>query len=184
MEIWQIIVAIGLIVIFAIVIIIYYIATRKKPEVEAVEVNRRYGGGREMVPFDEDMEEALSRRRVVCPDCGEEVDPYDENCPSCGARMIYGEFECSNCGAAVDPRDKECPKCGEILLPDPFVCPSCQRPVDSDATRCDSCGARFWSPIRLDERSMKSRLKKFADDEKEIEPEIEKAGSRGRKAYR
>ena len=85
-----------------------------------------------MVPFDEEMEEALYRRRVVCPDCGEEVDPYDDECPACGARMTFGEFECSNCGEAVDPRDKECPKCGEILLPDPFVCPKCSKPVEAD----------------------------------------------------
>jgi uncharacterized OB-fold protein len=184
METWQILLAIGLIVIFAIVIIIYYMATRRKSEVEAVEVDRRQGGRREMVPFDEDMEEALYRRRVVCPDCGDEVDPYDENCPSCGARMTFGEFECSNCGEAVDPRDKECPKCGEILLPDPFVCPSCSKPVEADATRCDNCGARFWSPIRLDEKAMKDRLKKFADDEEKAEPEEEEARPKRRRAYR
>ncbi|MGA1866779.1 MAG: zinc ribbon domain-containing protein, partial [Thermoplasmatota archaeon] len=71
------------------------------------------------------------------------------------------EFECPNCGSWVDPRERECPKCGEILLPEPFVCPNCMAAVEADATRCDNCRARFWSPIRLDDKTLKGRMKKF-----------------------
>ncbi|MFO8050553.1 MAG: zinc ribbon domain-containing protein [Thermoplasmatota archaeon] len=162
---------------------IYFIA--RKREVEALEVERPGIGRQEMIPFDEDIEEALYKKRVVCPECGEDVDPYDEVCPHCESRMSSGVFECSNCGKEVDPRDKECPHCGDILLPDPFVCPSCGRPVEMDATRCDSCGARFWSPIRLDDASVKKRVRKFEEPKgEESEEESPERGPQKRRSYR
>ena len=138
-----------------------------------------------MIPFNEEIEEALYKKRVVCPECGEDVDPYDEECPSCCSRMRSVVFECSNCGKEVDPRDTECPHCGDILLPDPFVCPSCNKPVEIDATRCDNCNARFWSPIRLDEASMKKRMKSFEEpkEEEKVE-ESDEPAVRRRRAYR
>lgn len=167
------IIAFLVILIVGILIAFYYVyfLSRRRTEVEALEYDRPGKRMTEMVPFDEEVEEALYKKRVVCPVCGEDVDPYDEECPACGAKLSSGVFECSNCGKEVDPRDKECPHCGEILLPDPFVCPNCNKPVEMDATKCDSCGARFWSPIRLDEVSMKKRIRKFEEPEEEPEEE-------------
>lgn len=183
MDTWAYILAAVLLIVIVLAIVIYYIITSRKKEVEAVEVERPQTGAREIIPFDEDMEAALYKKKVVCPECKEDVDPYDEVCPYCQVRLKFGEFECSNCGSLVDPRDKECPQCGEILFPDPFVCPNCQAAVEADSTKCDSCGARFWSPIRLDERSLKSRLRKLEDVGSEPEPEKEERPSR-RRAYR
>ena len=185
METWTVIliVAIPIAILFAIGIYYIMIMSRRRKDIEAVEVERPYDRTTEITPFDEDMEEALYKKRVVCPDCGEDVDPYDEECPACGVRLSFGEFECSNCGSSVDPRDKECPQCGEILFPDPFVCPNCQSPVEADSERCDSCGARYWSPIRLDEKSMKERLHSFEEPEFVEEPELEERPV-GRRAYR
>jgi hypothetical protein len=185
METWALILAVALFLAILLALGIYYIITqsRKRREIESVEVEGPRWRTDEIMPFDEDMEEALYKKRVVCPDCGEDVDPYDEECPACGARMTFGEFECSNCGSGVDPRDKECPQCGEILFPDPFVCPNCQSPVEAESERCDSCGARYWSPIRLDEKSMKERLHSFEEPELIEEPELEERPV-ARRAYR
>ncbi|MFW3146731.1 MAG: zinc ribbon domain-containing protein [Thermoplasmatota archaeon] len=184
MELWLILlIIIGAIFIFGLVLV-YFIITRRKPEVQALEMERPGYGAREMVPFDEEMEEALYKKRIVCPECGEDVDPYDEECPACGSRMKAGIFECSNCAREVDPRDKECPHCGEILLPDPFVCPSCGRPVEADSSRCDSCGARYWSPIRLDEASLKKRTRREEEEKVEEPPEEPPEKPRRVRGYR
>ena len=73
METWTLILAGALLVVIAIVIVIYYVLGNRRKEVEAVEVDRPERRTREITPFDEDMEEALYKKRVVCPDCGEDV---------------------------------------------------------------------------------------------------------------
>jgi hypothetical protein len=52
-----------------------------------------------------------------------------------------------------------------------------------DATTCDTCGSRFWSPIRLDEESMKERLHDI--EEPALEQEVlEEEEPVRRRAYR
>ncbi|MBN1389926.1 MAG: zinc ribbon domain-containing protein [Candidatus Thermoplasmatota archaeon] len=167
MDTWSYILAAGIFMFIVIVVLIYIIMSSRRREVEAVEVERPRRGKREMVPFDKDIETALYKKRTVCPECSSEVDPYDEECYNCHARLKIGEYECPNCSSLVDPRDRECPQCGEILLVEPYVCPNCLSAVEADAVRCDSCRARFWSPIRLDEKTQKSRLKKLENGSRE-----------------
>ncbi|MBN1538833.1 MAG: zinc ribbon domain-containing protein [Candidatus Thermoplasmatota archaeon] len=171
----------GMFLVIIIIFVIYIILSNRRREVEAVEIARPRRRGREIVPFNEDIEAALYKRRVLCPECDEEVNPFDQECPSCHCRLRPDEFECPNCGSLVDPRDRECPHCGEILLPEPFVCPNCLSPVEPDAVRCDNCRAKFWSPIRLDETTLKSRLKKIENASEE--PKWEKSSLR-RRPYR
>jgi DNA-directed RNA polymerase subunit RPC12/RpoP len=147
----------------ALVIIFWIISRQRRGQVEAIEEDLPRRPPREMVVFDEEAAEVLERRIVKCSNCSGEVSPYDEECPNCGARLSLGRYECSNCGSEVDPRDKECPQCGEILLPDPYVCPNCLKPVEMDSQRCDNCGARYWSPILLDEATLKKRRRKLED---------------------
>jgi DNA-directed RNA polymerase subunit RPC12/RpoP/Na+-transporting methylmalonyl-CoA/oxaloacetate decarboxylase gamma subunit len=170
-----IMILIGFVLLFFVIAIIWFISRQQRRQVEAIEEEPRAIGRREMIPFDDEAAEVLERRIVRCSKCDEEVSPYDEECPHCGARLSVGIYECSSCGKEVDPRDKECPHCGEILLPEPYVCPSCGKPVEEDARRCDICGARFWSPILLDERSLK---KKAVREEPEPEPEPERDSPR------
>ena len=176
-------VLLGAFVLIAVVLIIIRFATKqKKPQVEAIEEHERHYHDRETIPFDEEAAEVLERRIVRCSKCDEEVSPYDEYCPHCDSKLVVGSYECSSCGKDVDPRDKECPHCGEILLPDPYVCPVCGKPVESDSTKCDSCGAKYWSPILLDENSLKK--KKIAEQPIEEEPPQEEERPRRRRAYR
>jgi DNA-directed RNA polymerase subunit RPC12/RpoP len=155
-----IMILIGFGLLIAVIAVIWFISRHQRRQVEAIEEEPRRGSMREMVPFDEEAAEVLERRIVRCSKCDEEVSPYDDECPHCGARLTVGIYECSSCGKEVDPRDKECPHCGEILLPEPYVCPNCSKPVEDDARKCDSCGARFWSPILLDEASLKKKVRK------------------------
>jgi DNA-directed RNA polymerase subunit RPC12/RpoP len=181
--IWLIL--IGVFVALVVVFVIFKVLTsQRRPQVEAIEEDRRPMDRREFVPFDEEAAEVLERRIVRCSKCDEEVSPYDDYCPHCEARLTIGAYECSNCGKDVDPRDKECPHCGEILLPDPYVCPVCGRPVEQDSTKCDSCGAKYWSPILLDEASLKR--KKIAEQPQQVEEEeeVEEERPRRRRAYR
>ncbi len=167
----------------ALIMIIWFISKQQKGNVEAIEDEAPRRGMREMIPFDEEAAEVLERRIVKCSKCDEDVSPYDEECPHCGSRLSIGIYECSNCGETVDPRDKECPHCGENLLPDPYVCPNCLKPVEEDSQKCDSCGSRYWSPILLDEKTMKKKRRKFEEpEEPESEPEPERP--RRRRAYR
>lgn len=178
------IVLIGAFVALAVILIIIKFATRqRKPQLEAIEEEGQRYHQREMIPFDDEAAEVLERRIVRCSKCDEEVSPYDEFCPHCDARLVIGSYECSSCGKDVDPRDKECPHCGEILMPDPYVCPVCGKPVEGDSTKCDSCGAKYWSPILLDEMSLKKkrRVMEMEAEEKEEEPE---EPSRGRRNFR
>jgi DNA-directed RNA polymerase subunit RPC12/RpoP len=159
---------IGFGLLLALIAIIWVISRQQRRQVEAIEEEPGRRDRREIIPFDEEAAEVLERRIVRCSKCDEEVSPYDEECPHCNARLSVGIYECSSCGKEVDPRDKECPHCGEILLPEPYVCPNCGRPVEKDARRCDNCGARFWSPILLDEASMKKKTGK--SEPESIEP--------------
>ena len=143
------------------VIVIYYLITKgSSRSEEALEIKDRSRRG-SMTPFSDRSDEMLASRQFVCPECGEGVGPRDEECPACGKKLVLGEFECNNCGKTVDPTYTECPYCGEILLPEPYVCPRCHSPVEFDATSCDACKSKFWSPILLDEASMKKRKAKY-----------------------
>ena len=83
METWAYILAAVLFIVIVLAILVYIIISSRRKEIEAVEVDRPRGGVREIIPFDEDMEEALYKKKVVCPECKEDVDPYDEECPYC-----------------------------------------------------------------------------------------------------
>lgn len=56
-----------------------------------------------------------------CPKCGAAVEPDDEYCPSCGARLVD---YCPSCGAPMDPGQEVCDECG----------------MSSRGVRCPKCG--------------------------------------------
>jgi len=159
------------------VVILYFLLRPKRDKVATAEARPGQMRGWSMED-DEEMEEALSRRIFTCPNCDTEVGPYDEECPSCGAHLKVGEFECPNCGQNVDPRDRECPVCGEILTPEPYVCPNCYSVVEPDTRRCDRCGTSFWSPIQLDENTLKKKRREYIREEDEEGKEEEKREER------
>ena len=173
------IILIGIIILIVVVFVIgYFLLRQNRRNVvpEAVERPRYHQGFDDYI--DEDMEEAISRRIFTCPNCDTEVGPFDEECPSCGAHLKVGEFECPNCGQNVDPRDRECPVCGEILTPEPYVCPNCYSVVEPDTRRCDRCGTSFWSPIQLDENTLKKKRREYIREEDEEGKEEEKREER------
>jgi len=155
----------GVALVFVAVILVVIFLLRPRKPVEAIEEPRsRYQQNTMMI--DREVDEEVMNKRFLCPKCSSEV-YYDEaECPSCGTRFVNDEFECPSCSKQVDPREKECPYCGEILMEEPYVCPNCSSPVSPESTRCDKCKSTFWSPIRLDQRSLDKRKSKA-----EIEPE-------------
>lgn len=170
-------VLVGLIAFAFLIFLVYFIMSGKKREEPEEETRPRR---KVEFYYDEDMEEAMEGRIFTCDNCGDEVSPYDEECPGCGSKLTPGVFECSNCNREVDPRDRECPHCGEILLPEPYVCPKCSSPVEAESIKCDRCGAEYWSPILLDEKSIDKRRKKMSFEE-EPEPEEEEEKPRMRR---
>jgi predicted amidophosphoribosyltransferase len=160
MELWLILLIIALFVGAIVLILVFLIKPKRTVEAIEDQGRRRY----DTLTIEQEVDEEVMNKKFLCPKCNSEV-YYDESeCPSCQTRFVSGEYECPNCSKQVDPREKECPYCGEILQEEPFVCPNCSSPVAPDATRCDKCNASFWSPIRLDQRSLDRRRRK-------VEPE-------------
>jgi len=181
METWLIILIVVLVIAAVCGLALVYFLTQRKEEVEAVEVGRRQYGN-DLTPFDGELEGVLERRTMNCPNCGDVVGPYDEECPACNTRLKAGEYECGNCHTAVDPRENVCPNCGDILLAEPYVCPKCDYPVEADSRKCDNCGATYWSPILLDRKSIKARMRpveaQVEEKPKEVPPKSERTAYR------
>lgn len=119
--------------------------------------------------YDEEMDyDGLEDKDFVCRNCGDVVDPFDEECPSCGYELTL-EFECPYChGDIDDPRELVCPHCGEALMKEVTVCPDCESVVPNSATHCEVCGADFWSPIFLSPRKQpKFQPPEYPDREEE-----------------
>jgi len=96
--------------------------------------------------------DGLEDKEFLCRNCGEPIDPYDDECMECGAQFEL-EFECQYCGELIDdPRELVCPSCGEALLNEVTVCPGCNAVVHNEATHCEVCGDDFWSPLYLSPR--------------------------------
>ena len=161
------IVIFGLLVFTALVFLLIFFLWPKK-QADAIEMR---GPRRRMDTLDyQEPDEELMNRKFLCPKCNSEVYYDEEECPSCGNAFVKGEFECPSCSKMVDPREKECPYCGEILLEEPYVCPNCSNPVSPDSTRCDRCNITYWSPIKLDQRTLKNRKRPVATEERAEEP--------------
>ena len=59
--------------------------------------------------------------RLMCPQCGCEVQQGFVSCPTCGQKLCAS---CTSCGTALRPEWKLCPQCGtEITAGEPFVPP-------------------------------------------------------------
>lgn len=156
----------------AIIFVIIYMFRQKAPE-EALEVREQRRGRIDSISYQDSVDEEVLNKKFKCPNCDSEIMYEEDQCPSCGTRFKRNQFECPSCGKDLDPREKECPYCGEILLEEPYVCPNCSNPVEPDANSCERCNAKFWSPIRLDERSIERR-RRPVEEEKQPEPEPEK----------
>jgi hypothetical protein len=116
--------------------------------------------------------DGLEDKEFLCRNCGEPIDPYDDECMECGAQFEM-EFECQYCGEMIDdPRELVCPSCGEALITEVSVCPGCNSVVNNEATHCEVCGDDFWSPIFLSPR----KVPKFNPPEY---PEEEEEGGEG-----
>ncbi len=98
--------------------------------------------------------DGLEDKEFLCRNCGEPIDPFDDECMECGAQFEM-EFECQYCGEMIDdPRELVCPSCGEALITEVTVCPSCNSVVNNEATHCEVCGDDFWSPLYLSPRKV------------------------------
>ena len=52
--------------------------------------------------------------KLMCPQCGNEVQQGFVSCPNCGQKL---SANCSNCGTALRPEWKLCPQCGNEVTP-------------------------------------------------------------------
>ena len=50
--------------------------------------------------------------KLICPDCGSEVQQSFVSCPACGHKLAAS---CVKCGAALNPEWKLCPQCGTVI---------------------------------------------------------------------
>ena len=112
--------------------------------------------------------DGLEDKEFLCRNCGEPIDPFDDECMECGAQFEL-EFECQYCGEMIDdPRELVCPSCGEALITEVSVCPGCNSVVNNEATHCEVCGDDFWSPIFLSPRKApKFNPPEYPEEEKE-----------------
>ena len=78
--------------------------------------------------------EADTEWAEFCGNCGEPIDPDDEECPSCGVDL------CPDCGTALEPEADVCPHCGAEFA---FSCPECGEDLPADAEACPHCGYVF-----------------------------------------
>ncbi len=117
--------------------------------------------------------DGLEDKEFLCRNCGDVVDPFDEECPNCGSELET-EFECQYCGELVeDPRELVCPACGEALMDEVTVCPSCTSIVPNNANHCEVCGDDFWSPLYLSPRKVPKFVPPDEPEEQEEEAEGE-----------
>ena len=152
MEMIMIGIGIGILALFALLSIIAIIRGRPRTGEEIIEEIETLGADGEE-PFD------FEEREVHCPVCGEEVDPFDEECDHCGAIFEKDIFECPSCGEDVNPREPICGSCGEIIQTEATTCPHCGGVVSPDSKHCDSCGEDFWSPVKLEAKLPRPKKK-------------------------
>ena len=161
----------------AIFFVLFFIFKQKTPE-EAIEVGGyRRSGKLDSISYQDQYDEEVMNKRFRCPNCDSEIMFDEEQCPSCGTKFMKNQFECPSCSKDVDPREKECPYCGEILLDEPYVCPNCSNPVNPDANSCERCNGKFWSPIRLDQKTLERRRRPVQEEVPTSESQPEKKES-------
>ena len=60
-------------------------------------------------------------KHAQCPECGNQLGPYDQTCQKCGRGLSYeageGHVGCAVCGADIDAYTETCPQCGETGYP-------------------------------------------------------------------
>lgn len=101
---------------------------------------------------------------LECPECGARIDPRDEFCAGCGARLQSAEqaraatekLSCPKCGNGVSPSEPFCGHCGAPMGEEPAApdtaaaapaaaaaaaaCPNCGMAVSPGAASCGTCG--------------------------------------------
>lgn len=50
--------------------------------------------------------------KLVCSNCGTELNPGTKFCPECGTKVLLEKLQCSACGFELTPGAKFCPECG------------------------------------------------------------------------
>ena len=64
--------------------------------------------------------------KLICPQCGNEVQQGFVSCPNCGQKL---SANCSHCGTALRPEWNLCPQCGsEVTSGQPFLPPMVMKP--------------------------------------------------------
>ena len=73
-------------------------------------------------------------RSRKCPNCGQPLDVFDEECSHCGLMF------CPECYAPIAEEDVVCAACGAEFE---FECPECGQPVGAHDDVCSACGAEI-----------------------------------------
>ncbi len=122
----------------------------------------------------------MDRKNVICPKCKTEVNSKDILCPECKLRL---KFKCPRCADYTRIGSSSCSSCGFAFVK---FCPSCNSSNYASALECRKCSHQFESDekeqkteekttkkvqktqAKKDETSLKSRLKKTAQEPKKV----------------
>lgn len=93
-------------------------------------------------------EENHKEKKIVCSQCGNELNPKSKfcsecgkkynPCPECGEDLKEGVDSCPHCGYEMP---KKCPKCGEDIPKNSKFCPECG---ESLVIKCSNCNATIY----------------------------------------
>jgi RNA polymerase subunit RPABC4/transcription elongation factor Spt4 len=147
--------------IFVIVIIGLNYMTQKK---------MKEAGGMEPGTLPEEFMDQPMKEKVMCSECGSEIDADVRVCPECGEEFEGEEFQCPKCQKLVPEEADVCPHCGNKFLElvetpteeseeekrkeekkiddkttvvDKLTCSECGAVVDEKMDKCPGCGEPF-----------------------------------------
>lgn len=96
----------------------------------AMAVTQRFCGS---CGFDMDQVSDNQKHKILCNECGCELNPKIKFCPNCGNKYN----PCPNCGADLEEGATSCGKCGYNFA---HLCPKCGAALTSKVKFCPECG--------------------------------------------
>jgi membrane protease subunit (stomatin/prohibitin family) len=96
--------------------------------------------GQEMM---KSRDQQVSKKHIVCPNCGNSNPEGQKFCGSCGENIQPKKsIICQNCGAQVPMGNKFCGNCGNPIITEK-TCPKCGTKNEDNSKFCTECGEKL-----------------------------------------